>query len=245
MSQQHDSQTGHYTSLPEVQEQHHEEEEEPPLLQEEEEDHHPLQELLCNPPPHANHLFSHIASNPGTPSWNLASTSNTTPTVLATNPLANQAPNLAQNPLAMPPALAGMDLTIWVNNQALIMSLIPTLQSIMSQNQAPPPRPPKEMDAQAPVKFSGDKTSKLWDFLFECGLVFDANHLPMPQTELASSMPYSTLLALPNATSGTISSKAIKPQESPCGLPLLKNLKLSLVTWIESNMLQRSLYPSE
>jgi len=77
----------------------------------------------------------------------------------------------------MPPAPAGMDPTIWANNQALIMSLIPTLQSITSQNQAPPPRPPKEMDAQAPVKFSGDETSKLRDFLFECGLVFDAKPL--------------------------------------------------------------------
>jgi len=77
----------------------------------------------------------------------------------------------------MPPALASMDPTIWANNQALIMSLIPTLQTLTSQNQAPPPRPPKEMDAQALVKFSGDETSKLQDFLFECGLVFNAKPL--------------------------------------------------------------------
>jgi len=177
MSQQCDSRTGHYASLPEVREQHREEEEEPPLIQEEEEDHHPLQELLRDPPPHANRLFSHIASNPGTPSWNLASTSNTTPTVPATNPPANRAPNLTQNPPAMPLAPAGMDPTIWANNQALIMSLIPMLQSITSQNQAPPPRPLKEMDAQALVKFLGDETSKLQDFLFECGLVFNAKPL--------------------------------------------------------------------
>jgi len=176
MSQRHDSQTSRYSSLPKVREQPHEEDK-LPLLQEEAEDNHPLQELLRDPPPHANSLFSHITSNPGTPSRNLASTSNLTPTVLATNPLANQASNPAQNPLAMPPAPAGMDLTIWANNQALIMSLIPTLQTLTSQNQAPPPRPPKEMDAQAPVKFLGDETSKLQDFLFECGLVFDAKPL--------------------------------------------------------------------
>jgi len=57
------------------------------------------------------------------------------------------------------------------------MSLIPMLQTLTSQNQAPPPRPLKEMDAQAPVKFLGDETSKLQDFLFECGLVFDAKPL--------------------------------------------------------------------
>jgi len=147
------------------------------LLREEAEDNHPLQELLRDPPPHANSLFSHIASNPGTPSRNLASTSNPTPTVPATNPPANRASNPAQNPPAMPLAPAGMDPTIWANNQAPIMSLIPMLQTLTSQNQAPPLRPPKEMDAQAPVKFSGDKTSKLQDFLFECGLVFDAKPL--------------------------------------------------------------------
>jgi len=175
MSQQRDSRTSCY--LPEVREQRREEEDEPPLIQEEEEDHHPLQELLCDPPPHANHLFSHIASNPGTPSRNLASTSNMTPAIPATNPPANRAPNPAQNPPAMPPALAGMDPTIWANNQALIMSLIPMLQSITSQNQAQPTKPLKEMDVQALVKFSRDETSKLWDFLFECGLIFDAKPL--------------------------------------------------------------------
>ena len=56
------------------------------------------------------------------------------------------------------------------------MSLLPTLQSLTLQNQ-PPPRPPKEGDTQAPVKFSGDKNSKLQDFLFECGLVFDTKPL--------------------------------------------------------------------
>jgi len=76
----------------------------------------------------------------------------------------------------MPPAPAGMDPTIWANNQALIMSLLPTLQALTLQNH-PPPRPPKEGDAQAPVKFSGDENSKLQDFLFECGLVFDAKPL--------------------------------------------------------------------
>jgi len=160
MSQRHDSRTSRYSSLPEVREQPHEEDE-LPLLREEAEDNHPLQELLHNPPPHANSLFSHIASNLGTPSQNLASTSNLTPTIPATNPPANRAPNPAQNPPAMPLALAGMDPTIWANNQALIMSLIPTLQTLMSQNQAPPLRPPKEMDVQALVKFSGDETSKL------------------------------------------------------------------------------------
>jgi len=175
MSQQHDSRTS--CDLPEVWEQCHEEGDEPPLIQEEEEDHHLLQELLHDPPPHANCLFSHITSTPGTPSRNLASTSNTTPAILATNRPANWAPNPAQNPLAMLPVPAGMDPTIWANNQALIMSLIPMLQSIMLQNQAQPAKPPKEMDVQALVKFSRDETSKLQDFLFECGLVFDTKPL--------------------------------------------------------------------
>jgi len=147
-------------------------------------------------------MFCHISSNPATPSRNAASTSNTTltnhPTNLnpvvnlvvnpivnlivnpVVNPVFNPAINLAVNPVlnppAMPPAPAGMDPTIWVNNQALIMSLLPTLQALTSQNH-PPPRPPKEGDAQAPVKFLGDKNSKLRDFLFECGLVFDAKPL--------------------------------------------------------------------
>ena len=170
MSQWCDPKTGCYSSLPEVQEQCQEEEDKPPVLQEE--DTHLLQELLCDLPPHANHLFSHIASNPGTPSQNPASTSNPTPTIPTTNPPANPAPNPAQNPLAMAPVPTGMDLTIWANNQALIMSLIPMLQMLTSQNQAPP-RPPKEADVQALVKFLGDENSKLWDFLFKYGLVFD------------------------------------------------------------------------
>jgi len=135
-------------------------------------------------------MFHHLASNPATPSQNVASTSNTTSTnhplnstPLANpiinpiinpviNPVINLVVNLAPNPLVIPPAPAGMDPVIWANNQALILSLLPTLQTLTMQNQPPPP-PPKEGDAPALVKFSGDKHSKLRDFLFECGLVFD------------------------------------------------------------------------
>jgi len=73
-------------------------------------------------------MFCHLSSNLATPSQNAASTSNTTstkpPANLNPNPVIDLAINLVLNPLAMPPAPAGMDLTIWVNNQALIMVLL-------------------------------------------------------------------------------------------------------------------------
>jgi len=189
---QHNTRSGHYTSLPDIHEQPQDEDEgedEALIIQDEEDD--TLQGFLQHPPPHADSMFRHLASNLATPSQNVASTSNTTltnhplnPTPLTnpiTNPIINLVINLAVNPvgnpapnsLAIPPAPASMDLVIWANNQALILSLIPTLWTITAQNQ-PPPVPPKEGDAQAPVKFSGDENSKLRDFLFKCGLVFDA-----------------------------------------------------------------------
>jgi len=159
-----------YASLPEVPKQP--QEEEPPLLQEDEDN--TLQNFLWDPPPHADTMFRHISSNLATPSQNAASTSNTTLTNhpanlnLVVNPVVNPVFNLAinpainpvPNPLAMPPAPAGIDPATWAHNQALIMSLLPTLQTLTLQNH-PPPRPPKEGDAQAPVKFLGDQNSKL------------------------------------------------------------------------------------
>jgi len=91
--------------------------------------------VIC---PHMQTVYSAITSNQGTPSQNPASTSNTTPIIPTTNPLTNTAPNPAQNPPAMAPVPTGMDLTIWANNQAPIMSLIPMLQMLTSQNQTPP-----------------------------------------------------------------------------------------------------------
>jgi len=182
---QHNTWSGHYVGLPKVCEQPQEEEAETPLLPEEEDD-NTLQNILRDPPPHTDTMFRHLSSNLATPSQNVASTSNTTltnhpinPNPIVNpianpviNPVINPASILALNPPAIPPAPTGINPAIWVHNQALIMSLLPTLCMLTMQNQ-PPPVPPKEGDAQALVKFSGDENSKLQDFLFECGLVFD------------------------------------------------------------------------
>jgi len=93
---QHDTWSSHYVGLPEVPEQP--QEEEPPLLQEEEDN--TLQTFLWDPPLHADTMFRHLSSNPATPSWNAASTSNTT----STNPPTNLNPviNLIVNPAINP-----------------------------------------------------------------------------------------------------------------------------------------------
>ena len=72
---------------------------------------------------------------------------------------------------AIPPAPAGIDPVIWANNQALILSLLPALQALYH----PPaqPLPPKEGDVKTPTAFNGEDHTKLRDFLFECGLIFD------------------------------------------------------------------------
>ena len=71
----------------------------------------------------------------------------------------------------LPPAPAGIDPAIWANNQALILSLLPALQAFYH----PPaqPLPPKEGDVKALTSFSGEDHTKLRDFLFKCGLIFD------------------------------------------------------------------------
>jgi hypothetical protein len=81
-------------------------------------------------------------------------------------------------PAVIAPVPPGMDPMIWANNQAFILSLLPHLQSLVPQPPPlpppPPPPHPKEADAQALTKFSGNEPAKLQDFLYECGLVFDA-----------------------------------------------------------------------
>ena len=72
---------------------------------------------------------------------------------------------------AIPPAPAGIDPAIWANNQALILSLLPALQALYRPQTQP--LPPKEGDVKAPTAFSGEDHTKLRDFLFECGLIFD------------------------------------------------------------------------
>jgi len=79
-------------------------------------------------------------------------------------------------PAVMPSAPAGIDPAMWASNQALVMSLIPVLQAIIQVPAAAPPAPvshPKEGDAKALTPFSGDDPTKLREFLFECGLIFD------------------------------------------------------------------------
>ena len=84
---------------------------------------------------------------------------------------------LAPAPLApaptpvIPPAPAGIDLAVWANNQALILSLLPALQALYR----PPAQllPPKEGDVKALTSFSGEDHTKLCDFLFKCGLIFN------------------------------------------------------------------------
>ena len=73
--------------------------------------------------------------------------------------------------LVIPPAPTGIDPAVWANNQALILSLLPALQALY----CPPaqPLPPKEGDVKAPTSFSGEDHSKLRNFLFECGLIFE------------------------------------------------------------------------
>ena len=79
-------------------------------------------------------------------------------------------------PAMMPPTPAGIDPAMWASNQAFVMSLIPALQAIIQPPAAAPPAPvshPKEGDAKALTPFSGDDPTKLREFLFECGLIFD------------------------------------------------------------------------
>lgn len=77
----------------------------------------------------------------------------------------------------MPPAPAGIDPRIWQANQALVLSLMPLFQQMVTPPAPAPPAPPaatrKEGTAKAPTPFSGEDHSKLRDFLFECGLNFD------------------------------------------------------------------------
>ena len=65
----------------------------------------------------------------------------------------------------------GIDLAVWANNQALILSLLPALQALYR----PPAQllPPKEGDVKALTSFSGEDHTKLCNFLFECSLIFD------------------------------------------------------------------------
>ena len=74
---------------------------------------------------------------------------------------------------ALPPAPAGIDPVIWANNQALILNLLPVLQVLQP---APAPHLPKEGDVKAPTTFSGDDPTKLREFLFKCGLIFETKH---------------------------------------------------------------------
>ena len=70
----------------------------------------------------------------------------------------------------------GTDPVIWANNQALIMSLIPTLQAYyqpLTPAPIPPPLPPKEGDVKALTAFTSEDHTKLHDFLFKCGLIFN------------------------------------------------------------------------
>jgi hypothetical protein len=81
-------------------------------------------------------------------------------------------------PAVIAPIPPGMDPTIWANNQAFILLLLLHLQSLVPQPPPlpppPPPPHPKEANTQALTKFSSDEPVKLQDFLYECGLVFDA-----------------------------------------------------------------------
>ena len=73
--------------------------------------------------------------------------------------------------LVIPLAPAGIDPAVWANNQALILSLLHAFQALYH----PPaqPLPPKEGDVKALTSFSSKDHTKLRDFLFECGLIFD------------------------------------------------------------------------
>ena len=63
---------------------------------------------------------------------------------------------------------------IWASNQALVMNPIPALQAYYQPPAPiPPPHPLKEGDVKAPTAFTGEDHTKLCDFLFECGLIFD------------------------------------------------------------------------
>ena len=80
--------------------------------------------------------------------------------------------------MAIQPAPAGIDPNLWQANQALVLSLMPLLQQMATPAAPAPaaPAPPtnrKEGDAKAPTAFSGEDHTKLRDFLFECGLIFD------------------------------------------------------------------------
>ena len=97
----------------------------------------------------------------------------TTSTPIASSSCTSAILRSTMSATATTPAPASMDPVLWANNQALILALLPHLQSLMA---APAPHQ-KEADVQALTKFSGNKPAKLQDFLYECGLVFEAKPL--------------------------------------------------------------------
>ena len=143
----------------------------------------PTTESFCTSTPHlqpaSNHLIlscplspSHLLNpiHPHTPSQ---------PSVLLTRyapPLGPPPPPIFVPAPTLPPAPAGIDPVLWAHNQVLILSLLPILQ-VLHPTPTPAPAPtqllPKEGDTKAPTTFSGDDPTKLQDFLFECGLIFN------------------------------------------------------------------------
>src|SRR5258706_3265225 len=96
-------------------------------------------------------------------------------------------------PFVLPPPPVGIDMNLWVHNQAFMAALIPMLILLLQALQlplplppppapiyipppapvyVPPPLLPKEGDSKALTIFNGTDHTKLRDFLFECNLVF-------------------------------------------------------------------------
>ena len=101
------------------------------------------------------------------------------PVFTASTPIASASRALtalcsATSAATVPPVPASVDPVLWANNQALILALL--LQALTPAAPAPAHHQ-KEAGVQAPTKFSGDEQAKLRDFLYECGLVFDARPL--------------------------------------------------------------------
>jgi hypothetical protein len=76
----------------------------------------------------------------------------------------------------MPLTPTGIDLIMWANNQALILSLLLALPALQQSAPAPALPQPKEGDTKALTTFSGEDHMKLCDFLFECNLIFNMKH---------------------------------------------------------------------
>ena len=145
-------------------------------------DPHNTDELLDKPVANINNNNNNLLF-PHDPPHSFHSSRNplheTPPHLLSPSPSVTVPPNTPIPPIL--PAPPGIDPQIWQMNQAMMLSLLPMFTQLLASAGATPPpaqapmpgHSRKEGNAKPPTAFMGKDHSKLRDFLFECGLIFD------------------------------------------------------------------------